>query len=330
MSTQEQVRQDQDAYADEATTQALATRPTASSVVTARARGQWDPKNVELIRNTVARDCNQAELGMFLELCARYELDPFAKQIWAAKMGGRLAIIVSRDGLLAIANRQSDFLGMDGDVVREKDEFMVERRDDGPVVRHAYRGGPDARGRIVGAWAKVSRSGRGPTYFFAPFGEYKGRNVWDSNPSAMILKVAESMALRKAYSISGVVGEDEVGAPEPTSRTAAPAGPNYGEDPVVAERLETLMDALEWPPRKRLVKLAALASPEERLALVAELEDDARNRGLSVAAAPTPAAADMPSGLDPEDDVQEAHVVVDDPAFELPEEPVDGGGPLNG
>jgi hypothetical protein len=272
--------------------------------VTGRLRDRWAPGNVALVRRTVAADCNDSELSMFLELCSRYRLDPFAKQIWAAKIGGKVAIIVSRDGLLAIADRHRDFEGMDGDVVRANDEFKIVFKDGERAVEHTYEttamtlGGDEplpegegerrtpepldaGRGPILGAWAMVHRRGRKPTYFFAPFNEYKGRNVWDSNPSAMILKVAESMALRKAFTISGVVGEDEV-ADRVVNTTSAPAGPTYGDAPGVAHRMEQLMDALEWTERKRLVKLAPLNHDDQRLELIEVLEAECKERGLEV------------------------------------------------
>lgn len=204
------------------------------------ARYGFDGKQIEAIRQTVAKDCTPAELVMFLEIAARYELDPFAKQIFAAKIGGAVQIIVSRDGLLAHAHRQSDFVKMTGDVVREEDDFEVEW-EDGEIkkLRHAYKGFKD-RGKIEGAWAVVEREGHGKTYFFAPMSEYEGQNVWKKNPSAMILKVPESYALRKAFSISGVVGEEEI-ARKRADLTALPDEPEWGDDEVLAEQLQTLV-----------------------------------------------------------------------------------------
>ncbi len=44
-----------------------------------------------------------------------------------------------------------------------------------------------------------------------PFGEYNtGFRVWKSHPSAMILKVAESVCLRKAFSIDGIYAPEEI------------------------------------------------------------------------------------------------------------------------
>jgi len=177
------------------------------------ARYGFDPAQVQAIKRTVAKDCSDAELVMFLEVAARHELDPFAKQIFAAKIKGAVQIIVSRDGLLAKAHRTPDFRGMTGDVVRANDVFRVHYEEGERKVTHDYALGKEqARGDILGAWTEVRREGHETTFFYAPFDEYNrgGDTPWKKHPSAMILKVAETYALRKAYSISGVVGEEEI------------------------------------------------------------------------------------------------------------------------
>lgn len=210
--------------------------------VLARARDGFDTKTVALIKQTVAKDVSDAELGLFLELSARYQLDPFAKEIWAVKNPGRngggqgsVLIIVARDGLLKIANRTPGFMGIPGDVVCEKDTFRKRITETGtPVVTHEYAEGPpgsEARGEIIGAWAMALRQGRTPTYFFAPLAEYFPKSEskakfspWASQKSAMILKCAQSVALRQAFSITGVLGEGE------EARAA-----EVGEAPAVAD-----------------------------------------------------------------------------------------------
>ena len=167
----------------------------------------WTPEQVDTFRNTVAYGANDRDLKMYLSLAAKYDLDPFAREIWCIKMGGRTVITTSRDGYLKIANRNPNYDGMTSDVVHAGDKFMKQ----GNEIHHAYTLGN--RGAIVGAYAMVYRKDRNtPSYFFAPFNEYnKGGGVWAQYPSAMIVKVAESMALKRAFSISGLTTEEEVG-----------------------------------------------------------------------------------------------------------------------
>jgi len=251
---------------------------TTGSSILQPARYGFDPAQVKAIKNTVARDCNDAELVMFLEVCGRYGLDPFAKQVYAAKMRGGLQIIVSRDGLLAHAHKQPDFLGMEGDVVRANDEFKVSFINSERRVEHSYAQANE-RGPVVGAWTIVSRDGHGQTYFYADLKEYgRDSEVWKKHTSAMILKVAETYALRKAYSISGIVGEEEMGGPKATGRTnltSKPVEPEWGDDPELAAELRYLVEVLRtaepenWRPAKVAALLAGL-SDEERAKLQVE------------------------------------------------------------
>lgn len=180
---------------------------------------QWNDEQVKTILATVAKDASKDELSMFLHLSQTYGLDPFAKEIWFIKMGGRPTIMTSRDGYLKIANNHPDFEGLVSDVVYEGDSF--QKTPDG--VNHAY--GVNKRGGIVGAYALVYRKGiRFPVYVFAPFKDYnRGRDTWAQYPHAMILKVAESMSLKRAFSLSGLVTREELDVQDSTDAVPAQA-----------------------------------------------------------------------------------------------------------
>lgn len=179
-----------------------------------------DPRTLELIQKQIAPGCSNAEVGHFLELCAHYDLDPFAREAWCAKgkNGGKLLIIVGRDGLRKIAQRNG--LHVDGDVVRQNDEFTICRTPDGNrTVTHSYAN-PAKRGEIVGAWAECRDGGpmgRPMGYFYAPIDEYRPKGASDYSPwskqvGVMILAAAERQAIRQATPLSGLlaVGEDEL------------------------------------------------------------------------------------------------------------------------
>jgi len=162
-------------------------------------------KEVETIKRTVASDANQDELRMFLHIAKSYGLDPFNKEIFFWKIKGKPTIMTSRDGYLKIADRHKEYNGLVSDVVRENDKFI--RKAQG--IDHEYG---TKRGDIIGAYALVYRKDREyPVYVFAPFKEYfAGTRVWSQYPSAMILKVAESMALKRAFTVSGLVTAEEM------------------------------------------------------------------------------------------------------------------------
>ena len=167
----------------------------------------YSADEINTIRLTCAPNATDAELKMFLTLSAKYGLDPFAHEIWFVNMNGRNTVITARDGYMKIANCNPHFLGMDSDVVRAGDSFV--KTPEG--VKHSYD--INKRGEIVGAYAVVYRDDRKiPAFFFAPMKDYdRHAGAWKQYPHAMILKVAEAMALKRAFSISGLVTQEEVG-----------------------------------------------------------------------------------------------------------------------
>jgi len=170
-------------------------------------------QEIETIRRTVAKGATDDEFRMFMHLAKTYGLDPFNKEIWFIKYVKKgqnpedvePTIMTSRDGYLKIADRHPEFDGLVSDVVREGDKFR--KKMDG--VEHEYS---TNRGKIIGAYALVYRKDRKyPIYVFAPFDEYKANTrTWAQYPSAMILKVAESMALKRAFTVSGLVSKEEM------------------------------------------------------------------------------------------------------------------------
>jgi phage recombination protein Bet len=166
---------------------------------------RFTQKEIETIKRTVASDANTDELRMFLHIAKTYGLDPFNKEIFFWKIKGKPTIMTSRDGYLKIADRHQEYNGLVSDVVRKNDKFR--RKAQG--IDHEYG---TNRGDIIGAYALVYRKDRDyPVYVFSPFQEYfAGTRVWTQYPSAMILKVAESMALKRAFTVSGLVTAEEM------------------------------------------------------------------------------------------------------------------------
>jgi len=165
----------------------------------------FNKEEIKTIRNTVAKDATESEFKMFITLSTRYGLDPFNKEIFFWKVKGRPTIMTSRDGYLKIADRHPEYDGLVSDVVRENDSFKRETNG----IYHQYSSN---RGEIIGAYALVYRKDRSyPIYIFASFDEYNASSrVWNQYPSAMILKVAESMALKRAFTVSGLVSREEM------------------------------------------------------------------------------------------------------------------------
>jgi len=169
----------------------------------------FTPEQIDVIKRTVAKGATDDELAMFLSLASRYQLDPFAKEIWFVKHGDRSMIMTSRDGYLSIARRNPDYMGLLSGVVREGDEFEFEPTNTERPVRHRFG---QERGKILGAWAVCYHRNRVPAIAWAEFEEYNRKaDSWEKYPSAMIQKVAEVMVLKRQFGISGLVTKEEMG-----------------------------------------------------------------------------------------------------------------------
>jgi phage recombination protein Bet len=258
-----------------------AIQPHVAGGVTERTRAAWSEEQINLIASTVAEGASRAQLYMFLELAARYDLDPFAKEIWCAvpkaqdgaPRRDKVMIMVGRDGFLKIAQRHPDYRGMDSDVVREGDDFSVERVEEGKrLIVHKYG---RERGKPIAAYAVVYRDGRLPTYFHAAIEDFRpaspnSNTQWAKGPGPMILKCAEASALRRAFSISGIVAEEEV-ARDLEAGQAIPV-PEPDGPPEVVDRIRSLFDQARLldqdaytPAKQRLMLAGASAERLEQI-----------------------------------------------------------------
>lgn len=201
------------------------------------------PAQIELVKRTVAKGATDDELQMFLHLANKYNLDPFAKEIWfikrVKKIQGkdgkwdypRLAngdidysdadaptMMTSRDGYLKIAQSNSEYEGLISFPVREGDVFEIDANN--YTVSHKFGA---KRGKMIGAWAKCDRTGYKPQITFVDFEEYydEKSNTWKKYPSAMIQKVAETFVLKRQFSVSGLVSQEEMNSAFSVDNTAA-------------------------------------------------------------------------------------------------------------
>ena len=165
---------------------------------------KWaDQEMINTLKDTVCKGATNAQFRMFAEVCKATGLSPWLKEIWFVPGVG---VMAGRDGYLRVANENPMFDGM---------ETKVER---------------DAQSKPVKATCSVWRKDRShPITCEAYFNEYKkAGNVWQTYPSAMISKVAEVLALKRSFSINGVVTEEEMGEKEPTRAEKVQAAKDVG------------------------------------------------------------------------------------------------------
>ena len=173
----------------------------------------WTPEQTQLISTTIAPGCSTDELRLFAYACQRTGLDPFSKQIYAIKRGGKMTIQAGIDGLRSIAERTGQLDGSETHWCG----------DDGAWVDVWLAAKPPAAAKTI-----LHRKGAShPFVGVARFADYNaGQGLWSKMPAAMIAKCSEALALRKAFpaDLSGVYSTDEMDqAVEPVTVTAAPA-----------------------------------------------------------------------------------------------------------
>jgi phage recombination protein Bet len=175
----------------------------------------WTPEQTQLISTTIAPGCSGDELRLFAYACQRTGLDPFSRQIYAIKRGGKLTIQVSIDGLRSIAERTGQ---LDG-------SMSYWCGDDGVWTDVWLSSKPPAAAKTV-----IHRKGCAHSFSAtARFADFNaGQGLWSKMPSVMIAKCSEAQALRRAFpaDLSGVYSTDEMDqAVEPVTVTAAPSAP---------------------------------------------------------------------------------------------------------
>ena len=225
----------------------------------------WTPEQAQLISTTIAPGCSPDELKLFAYACQRTGLDPFSRQIYAIKRGGKMTISSGIDGLRSIAERTGQLDGSSSYWCGE----------DGVWVDVWLSSKPPAAAKTI-----IHRKGCAhPFTATARFADFNaGQGLWSKMPSVMIAKCSEAQALRRAFpaDLSGVYSTDEMDqAVEPVTVTAAPSLPAKGDAKVfqagkaaiakadtmdklkeVADRMDTRKGDLSTEQYAELLKLA--------------------------------------------------------------------------
>ena len=77
-------------------------------------RPDFDNEKVALIKRMIAPQASADELALFVQVCQRTGLDPFARQIYCIHRGGKMGIQTSIDGFRLIAERTKHYAGQLG------------------------------------------------------------------------------------------------------------------------------------------------------------------------------------------------------------------------
>ena len=161
-----------------------------------------------------------AELEMFLHICKHTGLDPLMKQIYSIPRGGQRTTQTSIDGFRLIAERTGRY-----SPGRESTFSYNEQGGIISATSWVRKMTPD------GTWHDVAA-----TVFMS---EFKGSTpFWTKMPHVMLAKVAEAVALRKAFpaDLSGIYTADELDQAE-----AEAVDPIAEKEKVILEKFDEIL-----------------------------------------------------------------------------------------
>lgn len=176
----------------------------------------WNADQVELIKNTVCRGSTNNELKLFLYVATKTQLDPLLKQIfavkrWDSKIGADvMQIQISIDGYRIIATRSGDYEGQLGPFWCGEDGKWVDVWTS-KTLPFAAKVGIFKKGFREPLWSVARFDAYAQTNFDKKSGKDNLSFMWKKMPDLMIAKVAETLAIRRAFpmDLSGHYDIDE-------------------------------------------------------------------------------------------------------------------------
>ena len=185
-----------------------------NEIATIQNQGQglvsYNKEQVQLIKDMYAKQATNEELSLLMYMSNKYGLDILTKQIWCIKFGSAAAqIYAGRDGFLEVGHRSGKFNGIETKVTRIEEPIYIEYStwENKVRVKKTF----SSEYQFVATCTVFRTDMEHPITVEVYEEEYStGQSLWQTKRRTMIGKVAESQALRKAFSISGIYAEEEM------------------------------------------------------------------------------------------------------------------------
>ena len=246
----------------------------------AAAPSTYDSQALALIKRTVAADCNNDEFSLFIHMARALQLDPLRRQIYAFVFSKdkpdkrRMSIITAIDGFRAIAERTGNYRPDEDEPSYEIDASLKGPNNPAGLVKASVRLWKFSHGD----WHRVTASAYWEEY--APireewaYDDQAGKRKpsgkmeldttgnWGKMPRLMLAKVAEALALRKAWpdDFSNVYSSEEVDRVRANELTPAELA-QQGEAVARREKLGGPSIAIDWLDNKPIEPVPVGSGP---------------------------------------------------------------------
>jgi len=160
---------------------------------------------INILKNTLCKDASEDDLMIFLMICKKTGLDPFAKQIHAVIRGGKMVIQTAIDGLRLIAERTKKYMPGPEPIISYKENGEIAS-----ATAFVKKLGPDGQWHIAAATAHFDEYAQ--RFYDRASNRWKLGQFWEKMPRLMISKCAEALALRRAFpaEMSGLYSDEEM------------------------------------------------------------------------------------------------------------------------
>lgn len=262
------------------------TQQVSGTVIT---RQPWTKDQLDLIKTTVAKNTTDDQLKLFLYTAKKTGLDPLTKQIYCVvrnvknkqtgKYEPQMSIQTGIDGFRVIASRTGEYEG----------QTKVEWCGEDEVWKDIWVSKKNPVAARVGVYRKGFRE---PLYATAKFDSYVQKDkegqittFWTKMGELMIAKVAEALALRKAFpqDLSGIYTTEEMMQAENTSIEVIPIGESkqQTDTPVLQNPIFTqIAPIIDNPGKISVVRDGPISEPQMKFIqkLSEIIGDDDRSR----------------------------------------------------